>query len=133
MSRNARETLRDDLFDFMQGTTDSEMTFALFLNQLKDSMGEYTPEELRYKVVATLKKIDQLCKESGVNQPSLLNFAVTDGQTVIATRYVSMDGVEPATLYFSSGVNSFYFKSETVRFGGSVNHCEFSCCFKRKA
>ena len=62
ISRKARESLRDDLFDFMQGTTDSEMTFALFLNQIRDPMAEYSPEELRYKVVATIKKIQQLCQ-----------------------------------------------------------------------
>lgn len=28
---------------------------------------------------------------------------MTDGDTVIATRYVDKDGAEPASLYFSSG------------------------------
>jgi glutamine amidotransferase len=114
MSRKARDSLRDDLYDFMQGTTDSEMTFALFLNQIKDPMGDYTPEELKYKVVATLKKIDQLSKESGVTSHSLLNFAVTDGRTVVATRYVSKEGVEPATLYFSSGTIRYYSEAYCV-------------------
>ena len=118
ISRKARESLRDDLFDFMQGTTDSEMTFALFLNQISDAMSEYSPDELKYKVVATIKKIDELSKylekflgfflifyrEAKTKDYSLLNFAVTDGKTVVVTRYVSKDTVEPATLYFSTGI-----------------------------
>lgn len=34
---------------------------------------------------------------------SLLNFAVTDGCTVLATKWVNWDNHDPATLYFSSG------------------------------
>ena len=34
---------------------------------------------------------------------SLLNFAVTDGHSVICTRYVSSKTDEAASLYFSSG------------------------------
>ncbi len=54
------------------------MTFALFLNQLGDPMADYSPEELRQKVVATIRKIHQLTKETGCSSstPSLLNFAV---------------------------------------------------------
>ena len=35
---------------------------------------------------------------------SLLNFAVTDGKTVVVTQYVSKDTVEPAILYFYAGI-----------------------------
>lgn len=61
----------------MKGTTDSELTFALFLNQLNDPMADHTPDELRRKVVKTLKIIRDLCVEAGTTTPSLLNFAVT--------------------------------------------------------
>ena len=44
-----------------------------------------------------------ILSESNTSANSLLNFAVTDGRTVVATRYASKEGAEPATLYFSSG------------------------------
>lgn len=36
-------------------------------------------------------------------QPSLLNFAVTDGESVVCARYVSSATLEAPSLYFSSG------------------------------
>lgn len=40
-------------------------------------------------------------------QPSLMNFCVTDGVSILCTRYVSSLHDEAASLYFSSGT-SFY-------------------------
>lgn len=60
----------------MQGTTDSELTFALFLNQIGDPMGDYTPDDLRKKVIQTIEIIQNFSKKVGTNEPSLLNFAV---------------------------------------------------------
>jgi WD40 repeat protein len=54
-------------------------------------------------MLRVLKKLKHFSKEYGCVSPSLLNFAVTDGQTVIATRFVDQEELEPATLYFSSG------------------------------
>jgi hypothetical protein len=36
---------------------------------------------------------------------SLLNFVVTDGRTLIATRFVSPLGEEPASLYYAEGTS----------------------------
>lgn len=50
---------------------------------------------------------DCLTKNDGalinITQPSLLNFAVTDGESVVCARYVSSDTLEAPSLYFSSG------------------------------
>ena len=40
---------------------------------------------------------------AGVAEVSLLNFAVSDGATLIATRWVSHEGEEPASLYYAEG------------------------------
>lgn len=78
ISRRARESLKDDIFEFVQGTTDSEMTFALFLNQFEDYLKDYSPAELKDKVIATIAKIEEMTREAGITTPSLLNFAVCD-------------------------------------------------------
>jgi hypothetical protein len=56
-------------------------------------------------MLETIKKIRELCIQAGVSEPSLLNFAVTDGQSVVATRYVNSSTDEAASLYFSTGTS----------------------------
>lgn len=41
--------------------------------------------------------------EEGTDGTSLLNFMVTDGRTVVATRYASVDDRKAASLYYASG------------------------------
>jgi glutamine amidotransferase len=74
--RKARDGLKDSVYEMIQGTTDSELTFALFMNQIDDIMAVHSPNELRLKVVRTIKIIRDLCLEAGTTTPSLLNFAV---------------------------------------------------------
>ncbi|CAI7585793.1 unnamed protein product [Penicillium discolor] len=50
-----------------------------------------------------VKEIPEKYNVTGVETRSLLNFAVTDGHTVVCTRYISSKTDEPASLYFSSG------------------------------
>lgn len=62
-------------------------------------------------MLETIRRINQLiadipadtCAEE--DKRSLLNFAVTDGHSVICTRYVSSKTDEAASLFFSSGTN----------------------------
>lgn len=103
IKRRLRQSLRDDVYHFIQGTTDSEHAFAVFLNQLADHFGDHSPDTLRETMVATIEQLNAWSQEAGIAEPSYYNFAVTDGQSVIATRYVSDPAREPASLYFSAG------------------------------
>ena len=107
------------------GNTDSEWAFALFLDVL-DRMG-YDPDSaslndtgfghsiLRKAMLATIKRINALIasipdktlkeEEEGLECRSLLNFAVTDGHSVVCPRYVSSMTDEAASLYWSSGTS----------------------------
>lgn len=107
----------DRWFEGVAGSTDSEWAFALFLDSL-ERLG-YDPDAAEYQIHgfghAVLRKailmvieringyIRQLPEES--RNVSLLNFAVTDGKTVVCTRYVSSRTDEAASLFFSSGTN----------------------------
>jgi glutamine amidotransferase len=57
------------------------------------------------QLIATVRQIDEVCTRLGCREleVSLLNFAVTDGCTVLATKWANWPDHEPATLYFSSG------------------------------
>lgn len=52
-------------------------------------------------MLQTIAMLNKFAKDAGVTEPSLLNFAVTDGHAVIATRYISSKTDEAASLYFS--------------------------------
>lgn len=52
---------------------------------------------------ATFASITAAQEEAGITEVSLLNFAVSDGSTLIATRYVSHEDEEPASLYYAEG------------------------------
>lgn len=110
-------------YNVVQGNTDSEWAFALFLDSLQkagcdpDYLGDgegdggFGHKVLREALLTTIKRINALIEavpegeRDNEDGRSLLNFAVTDGQSVICTRYVSSTTDEAASLYFSSGTS----------------------------
>nr|CAG8474690.1 6014_t:CDS:2 [Entrophospora candida] len=103
IKRKLVQSLKEDIFLFVQGNTDSEWAFALFLNQLSDPKnGPFSHEILRNAMLKTIQQLNIWAEEEGINEPSLLNFAVTDGCSVVCTRYINCQTREAASLYFSS-------------------------------
>ena len=101
-------SLREEYFLLVQGNTDSEWAFAVFLNELANlgcepsqkKDGGFGHAKLRTAMMNTISQINKWCQEVDEKEPSLLNFAVTDGEAVIASRYVSSSTEEPASLFF---------------------------------
>lgn len=113
IKRRLLDALPEQLFLWPQGHTDSELAFALFLSNLKnpESMDEFNYKELKEAMLKTIRDINQWSQEAGIQEPSLMNFCVTDGRSIVCTRYVSSKVDEAASLYFSTGT-SFYEHSE---------------------
>ena len=65
---------------------------------------------------ATIAAITQLQAEAGVSETSLLNFVLSDGVTLVATRYAS-EGSQAATLYYAEG-GSFDRVADSARSSG---------------
>jgi len=125
IKRRILRFLDDEIFSTIQGSTDSEHSFAVFLQLLKNShtarMAErlasdslsapappfwqvrFSTEHMHATVAETIKLLTQWEHEAGGTEASLLNFAVTDGRVVIASRFSTKLGKEPASLYFASG------------------------------
>ena len=97
--------LSDEAYDSVHSFhSDSAVSFALFLSQLPNMADAFPAEVLMRAVQSTYELIAQLQEEAGVVADcSLLNFVMTDGQTLIATRYVSPSSAEPASLYYAEG------------------------------
>ncbi|EHA57291.1 hypothetical protein MGG_11745 [Pyricularia oryzae 70-15] len=119
IKRRLGERLADRWYLGVVGGTDSEWAFALFLDTL-ERMGYdpsaqpekgFGPTVLRRAMLKTIELINELIDDipesiiqaEKVDTRSLLNFALTDGHSIICTRYVSSATDEAASLYYSSG------------------------------
>jgi glutamine amidotransferase len=121
IKRRLGQRLADKWYLGVHGGTDSEWAFALFLDTL-ERMGydpSSCPEEgfgpgvLRTAMLKTIEQINEFIagipertiNEENVDTRSLLNFALTDGHSVVCTRYVSSKSDEAASLFYSSGTS----------------------------
>lgn len=103
ISRLLRSSLPDHLYSAIEGTTDSEHAFAVFLNLLGDTERQHSANEMGQVLVNTVTELERWTAETESGAPSYYNFAVTDGRNVAVIRYVSDPTLEPASLYFSAG------------------------------
>lgn len=101
--RRLRASLPDQVYNTIEGTTDSEHAFAVFLRLLGNTERVFSAKEMGRALVLTIAQLEQWTAEGGFSAPSYYNFAVTDGQSVAAVRYISDPTVEPASLYYSAG------------------------------
>ncbi|KAI9676630.1 MAG: hypothetical protein M1829_002947 [Trizodia sp. TS-e1964] len=122
IKRRLGASIKDQWYIYVQGGTDSEWAFALFLDTM-ENMGHHPDTEppsggfghaiLRKAMLRTIERIntlideipEEMCAAKDLDRRSLLNFAVADGHSVICTRYVSSCTDEAASLYFSSGTS----------------------------
>ena len=119
IKRRLGERLADKWYLGVVGGTDSEWAFALFLDTLErmgydpssQPVDGFSPTVLRKAMLKTIALINELIDSipestilaENVDTRSLLNFALSDGHTVICTRYVGSSSDEAASLYYSSG------------------------------
>ena len=102
IKRRLCESLPDRLYNTIEGTTDSEHAFAVFLNLLGDADLPRSASELGQALIKTIDQLEQWTAVTESAAPSYYNFAVTDGRSVAAIRYVSDPAMEPASLYYSA-------------------------------
>jgi len=105
VKRKLRQRLSDELYNWIQGTTDSEHFFALFLNNLlkKGKQDEYRAPDMANAMEETFAELMELLGESGIDEPSYMNVAITNGKYIVATRCTLGPSAEAATLYHSEG------------------------------
>lgn len=102
VKRHLRRMLDDNIYNWIQGATDSEHLFALFLqfSQGKDlTKTAVVVEALR----ATFQQIILLVDEFSRPGPSFFNICLTDGQRLFASRYCTDKNLIPETMHYSLG------------------------------
>lgn len=102
IKRRLRASLDDATYDSIQGTTDSEHSFAVFLTVVRDGSPD-SASALGVALVETIRRLERWSSEAGVRVPSFYNFAVTDGERLAMVRYGSDSQLEPVSLYFAVG------------------------------
>lgn len=133
VKRKLVSDVADRWFEGVQGSTDSEWAFALFMDSMEkdgvdadDSVRQrdgFGHTVLRRAMLRTIERINGYIKalpasaREGGEVRSLLNFAITDGKSVVCTRYVSSKTDEAASLFFSSGTS---WRETTPSTGGSA-------------
>ena len=127
-------SLNEQWFTLVQGSTDSEWAFATFLDCLdkagispnsEPGKGGFGHTVLRKAILKTIERINGFIKEvvgdegmGNEDSRSLLNFAVTDGESVVCSRYVSSKTDEAASLFFSSGTSWKELRSDSASQSG---------------
>ena len=102
--RQLIDVMKDEAYNSVQSFhSDSAVSFGLFLHHLPDMNRRHSPEVMLRAVQATVSTITKIQRENGIDGLSLLNFVVTDGVTMVATRYASDPKAIPASLYYAEG------------------------------
>lgn len=104
MKREILNRLSNEAFHLIAGSTDSEHAFALFADHylhLKEELSHL--EAMVAALTKTIKEVEILREETGVEAASLLNFAIADGQCAVVSRYISHPPEEANTLYIHYG------------------------------
>ena len=113
----------DDIYKIIKGNTDSEFAFALFLELLDYKFflngGYIEPLALKETIIKLMKKLI----EYGNNVPMSMNFAFTDGKTIISTRFINSNE-EPPSLYYRILDTNIIISSEPVDYDESWNYIE---------
>src|SRR5262245_54228215 len=100
--RRLVERLSDEAFGWVQGSTDSEHIFAIFIDHYRRFENRSPLERLEGAMRATLVSLQELVQEAGITDGATLNLAVTDGDCAVVSR-VSTFGETPNSLYVNAG------------------------------
>ncbi|KAG5189586.1 nucleophile aminohydrolase, partial [Tribonema minus] len=95
--------LTKEAASIIQGNTDSELLFALWLSQLGDLSAKHSALHLAHALDKTIGIITSTTAQAGIVHASSLNMAVTNGLHVVVSRYRNSPTEQPPSLYMSHG------------------------------
>lgn len=102
VKRHLRRLLDDDMYNWIQGDTDSEHLFALFL-QCSKGKDLSNIEAVADVLEETFNLILLLVQQINSTMPSYFNVCLTDGKRLVASRYCSDPKISPETMHYSVG------------------------------
>lgn len=103
MKRLLVEHLSEKAFLGVQGNTDSEYAFALFLDQINFNE-QATDDEIETALCVTIEKLTKIRAKAGIQSDAQMNFAVSNGQSTFVTRFSTNSQRQPASLFYFQGL-----------------------------
>lgn len=94
--------LSERAFQFLQGETDSEIAFALFLDKINWQVN-LTAEQIKQGLFDCMSHIMKIRQQHGATSNAFMNFAITNGEDTIVTRFSSLASVQPSSLFVTQG------------------------------
>lgn len=101
IKRKIVDRLSNEMYDWIQGQTDSEHFFALFLDKLQKHAPDYPTEKIAECLEQTFAEILGLMQENDIAEPAYFNLVVTDGKKMVGCRFVSDRSYKPLSLHHS--------------------------------
>ena len=126
IKRSMSRLLDDEAYDWIKGQTDTEYTLGLFLTIARKRAGDrhLHLNELVECLQETFEKIEELKSAANMNDPSLYNLVLTNGEAMIATRYSTQPKKESRSLHIATGAECYTGESGDFKLRASeTGHC----------
>lgn len=119
IKRKLINKLDDDVFQWIQGQTDTQYIFALFMTiagKMKKSQETLSFDDLSSCLSQTFAEIEKMKEEVHVDAPSLYNLVLTNGKAMIATRYSTNPKVETRSLHIATTAKCYTSEDGFLKF-----------------
>lgn len=115
---------KPEIANKVEGTTDSEWIYALFLSMLDDPYADHTSEEIATATSMTIQQIKLLRDQFHIDTHSVINLIISNGKFIVATCFTYDFGcykgiVSPAVL--APQMHSFWYTAGD-KFGNYDGH-----------
>jgi len=101
--RKLLESVCDEAFGNVYGSTDSEHFFALFIDSLLESVEIDPALKMARALARAISRTLDLVRASGSTEASYLNVAISDGDCAVVSRFTDEKDGTPESLYYYTG------------------------------
>jgi predicted glutamine amidotransferase len=108
LRRPLQQTLTDTAYRVIEGTTDSEHLFALFLDCYRNTDNDDPTESLAEALYKTVQTTLDLARRHRIEGRTTMNLAVSDGTRAAAVRFATGDPAAATTLFCHVGRRYVY-------------------------
>lgn len=99
--RRLLDSVCDEAFGNVYGSTDSEHFFAVFIDEiLKSEQGDDAANHLADALGRTIARVTDVVARYGGGAPSYLNVAIADGDHAVVSRFTNDGEHSPESLYY---------------------------------
>ncbi len=102
--RRILDSVCDEAYSNVYGSTDSECFFALCIDELMKQPATRPPaEKLEHALARAIERVVSLVGAHGDGEPSYMNCALSDGENAVVSRYTDDSADSPESLYYFHG------------------------------